>query len=53
MINFIVKLPLLRDSWTGETYDSIFIIIDQLTKYAHILPYKEAINAAIFAVIFI
>ena len=43
--DFIVKLPPSKEPLTGVTYDSIIVIVDLLTKYAHMIPYKEASNA--------
>ena len=40
----MIKLPKLKDPATGETYDSIIVIIDRLTKYAIIIPFKKSFN---------
>jgi hypothetical protein len=41
-MDFIVKLPPLKEPLTGVTYDSILTINDSLTKYIYLIPYKEA-----------
>jgi hypothetical protein len=40
-LDFIVKLPLLKEVFIGVTYDSILIVTDRLIKYAHFISYKE------------
>jgi len=40
-MDFVIKLPKSKDLVTGNTFDSIIIIIDKLIKYAIIIPYKE------------
>ena len=37
-------LPILTD-WKGESYDSILVIVDRLTKMVHYKPVKITINA--------
>ena len=44
-MNFIVKLLLSREPLTEVIYNSILIIVDQLTKKVRFLPYKEATDA--------
>ena len=44
-MDFITKLPRLKDSATGDSYDSILIMMDRLTKYSHIVPFKETYTA--------
>ena len=44
MIDFITGLPISTD-WKGDSYDSILVIIDQLTKMVHYEPVKIIINA--------
>ena len=29
------------DSTTKESYDAILVMVDRLTKYSHIVPFKE------------
>jgi hypothetical protein len=41
-MDFVVKLPLSREDWTGQEYDSILVITDRLTKYAYMIPYRES-----------
>jgi hypothetical protein len=43
-LNFIVKLPLLKEVLTGITYNSILVITDRLIKYAYFIPYKEGLT---------
>jgi len=38
-IDFIIKLPI------SEGFDTITVITDQLTKYIHLIPTKETMNA--------
>ena len=44
-INFIVKLPLFKDTVMDVKYDSILVVVDKLTKYAHFIPWREKSNA--------
>jgi transposase InsO family protein len=44
-LDFVVKLPLSKDKWTNNEYDSILVVVDRLTKYAYFVPYKEASTA--------
>ena len=43
-MEFITGLPILTD-WKGDSYDSIFVIVDRLTKMVHYKPVKVTINA--------
>ena len=45
IMDFITKLLKSKDLITTEVYDAIMVIIDRLTKYAIILPFKEKYNA--------
>jgi len=45
-IDFIIKLPI------SEGFDTITVITDQLTKYIHLIPTKETMNAPIIGAIF-
>ena len=47
-MDFITKLPR-----TAKGYDAIWVIVDRLTKSAHFLPIREAINSEKLAEIFI
>jgi len=40
-MNFVIKLPKSRDLVTGDTFNSIIVIVDKLIKYAILIPYKE------------
>jgi hypothetical protein len=44
-LDFIVKLPPSKEVITGVVYDSILVVIDRLTKYAHFIFYKEGLTA--------
>ena len=36
-MNFIIKLPNSKDPINEKTYGSIFVMIDKLTKYIHVI----------------
>ena len=38
-----MKLPKLKDSITGQEYDSIFIIINKFTKWGYFIAYIKEI----------
>ena len=40
-LNFIIKLSKSQNSVTDQHYDAILIIIDRLTKYAHLISFCE------------
>ena len=40
-MDFIVKLPKSEDISTEMRYDNILVVVDKLTKYVHLIPYKE------------
>ena len=44
LIDFVMKLPVSTD-WKGESYDSILVIVDWLTKMVHYEPVKVTIDA--------
>ena len=44
-MDFVVKLPKSRDPATQDTFDSIIVIVDKLTKYTIIVPFKESYKA--------
>ena len=52
-LDFIVKLPLLKDPLMGVEYDSILIIIDRLTKYEYFILYLEVSNTKALAYTFL
>ena len=52
-LDFIVKLPHLKEPMTGFVSDSIMVVTDRLTKYRHFVPYKEASNAKDLAYTFL
>ncbi len=43
-MDFITGLP-ISANWKGDSYDSILVIVDQLTKMVHYVPVKVTINA--------
>ena len=51
-LDFITKLPSSKEPLTGATYNSILVIVDTLTKYAYLEPYKEASTTEDLAYIF-
>ena len=40
-MDFIIKLPQLKDTVTGVIYNSNLVVVDQLTKYAWFIPWKK------------
>ena len=40
-MDFIIKLPPSKDTITGVIYNSILVVVDQLTKYAQFIPWRE------------
>jgi hypothetical protein len=44
-LDFIVKLPLLKEVFIGVTYDSILIVTNRLIKYAYFIFYKKGLTA--------
>jgi hypothetical protein len=44
-LNFIVKLPLLKEIFTGIIYNSILVVTNRLIKYAYFIFYKEGSTA--------
>jgi hypothetical protein len=44
-LDFIVKLPLLKEVLTGVVYDLILVVTNRLTKYAHFISYKKDLTA--------
>ena len=43
-MDFIVKLLKLVHLVTTEKYDLILVVVDKLTKYLLIIPFKESYN---------
>ena len=43
-MDFVIKLPLFSD-WKGNSYDSILVIVNRLTKIVHYEPVKVNIDA--------
>ncbi|APA11524.1 hypothetical protein SS1G_04937 [Sclerotinia sclerotiorum 1980 UF-70] len=50
--DFVVKLPLSKDPVTQKEYDSILVVTDRLTKFAHMIPFCETWTADGLAYIF-
>jgi hypothetical protein len=51
-LDFIVKLPLLKEVLIGVTYDFILVVTDRLIKYAYFISYKEGSTVEELAYIF-
>ena len=47
-MDFVTRLPISTD-WKGESYDSILVILNRLTKMVHYQPVKVTINAPALA----
>ncbi len=43
-MDFVTGLP-ISTNWKGDTYDSILVIVDRLTKMVHYEPVKVTIDA--------
>ena len=43
-MDFVTGLPLSSD-WKGDSYNSILVIVDQLTKIVYYKPVKVTIDA--------
>ncbi len=46
-MDFVTGLPIFTN-WKGDTYDSILVIVNRLTKMVHYKPVKVTINASSF-----
>ena len=44
-MDFITKLPKSGDPVSKDKYDAIIVIVDKLTKYSILLPFKEIYRA--------
>ena len=51
-MDFITGLPVLTN-WKGDSYDSILVIVDRLTKMVHYEPVKVTIDAPSLAEVII
>ena len=51
-MDFVTGLPILTD-WKGDSYESILVIVNQLTKMVYYKPIKVTINAPSLAKIII
>ena len=45
MLDFIVKLPKLKEPGTGNVFNLIMVITNRLTKYSYFIPIKEKMDA--------
>ena len=45
LMDFVIGLP-ISTNWKGDSYDSILVIVDRLTKMVHYKPVKVTINAS-------
>jgi hypothetical protein len=39
-MDFVIELPLSKDSATELSYDAILVIVDRFTKYALMIPFQ-------------
>jgi hypothetical protein len=39
LMDFVIGLPLSKDSATGLSYDAILVIVDRFIKYALMIPF--------------
>ena len=44
-MNFITKLPPSKNPVIKVQYNSIWVVVDRYSKWAHCLPFKESYNA--------
>ena len=51
-MDFVTGLPILKN-WKGDSYNSILVIIDWLTKMVHYEPVKVIIDASCLAEVII
>ena len=51
-MDFVTGLPESRD-WNGAIYDSIFVVVDRLSKMVHYVPCSKTVSAEDLAEIFI
>jgi hypothetical protein len=51
-MNFIVKLLMFRKPGTDQSYDSIFVATDRLTKYRYFIPCRKDMLAEDLAYLF-
>jgi hypothetical protein len=51
-LDFIIKLPLSKETLTGIIYNSILVVTDRLIKYAYFISYKEGSTAEELVYIF-
>lgn len=52
-MDFVVKLPISFDPATKSSFDSIWVVVDRLTKYAYFIPCNETMTASEFAFLFL
>jgi hypothetical protein len=51
-MNFIIKLSMSKEPGTNQSYDSIFIATNRLTKYGYFIPYRKDILVKDLAYLF-
>ncbi len=51
-MDFVTSLS-ISANWKGDSYDSILVIVDQLTKIVHYEPVKVTINVSDLAEVII
>ena len=45
ILDWITKLPILKDPASKLSYDSILVVVDYLTAYGIFIPFKEGLDA--------
>jgi hypothetical protein len=51
-MDFIIKLSMFKKPETDQSYDSIFIATDKLTKYGYFIPCRKDMSAEDLAYLF-
>jgi hypothetical protein len=51
-INFIVKLPVSKESEIDQSYNFIFVATNRLTKYGYFILYRKDMSAKNLAYLF-
>ena len=51
-MDFIIKLPVSKEPGSTNRYDSMFVVIDRLSKYIYFILCQEDMTAEEFAYLF-
>jgi hypothetical protein len=51
-MDFIIKLPMSKESEINQPYDFIFIATNRLTKYGYFIPCRKDMSAKNLAYLF-